>query len=726
MNDCSRTDDPRPSGRGGKARIAWVPLWISLAVLAGAVALHVVEPAFMTTLGNVAFDTFQKSHPRVYQPAPVRIVDIDDESLEKLGQWPWPRTRMAELVTRLHDQGAAAIAFDVLFAEPDRTSPSRIALLWPRAPGLAEALKPLPDHDTVFAGAVGKARVVTGFALTRKASEQRPPARPSRMVAAGDDPKPFLHRFAAAIPSLAEIESAALGNGALTFVAGADGIIRRVPLLLLAGDAIVPTLAAEALRVAQGAPNFIVKSSGASGEDRFGGHTGIVNVRIGALPVATDPRGEVWVHFSPPVAERYIPAWKVLAGEAPPHLIDGNIVFVGTSAKGLMDLRFNPLGGIIPGVEIHAQAVEQMIQGTSPTRPDWAKAAEVLFMVTMWAILIVLTGFLGALWSAAVAGTLVAGSVAASWYAFSEAAFLFNPLSPALAILGIYIACSVSRHIESERRQRWIRKAFASYVSPNLVQHLVENPNMLNLGGELRDCSFVFTDLAGFTSLMEKLEPAGAVSLLNEYLDAMIAIAFRHDGTLDRIVGDAVAIMFSAPVAQPDHARRAVACALEMKDFADGYAAAKQAEGIPFGITRIGVHTGTVLIGNFGGKTIFDYRALGDPVNTAARLESVNKHLGTHVCVSAATAAACPGFTGRPVGTLVLKGKSEGIDAFEPTTDAEHAYDAAFRSMAEGAPGAAEAFASIVREHPDDALAAFHLARLERGETGIVIHMSEK
>ena len=712
----------------GRRRFPWVPFWISLFVLVGAVVLHVLEPPFMTSLSNLAFDAFQKARPRAYQPAPVRIIDVDDESLEKLGQWPWPRTRMADLVNRLDAHGTAAIAFDVVFAEPDRTSPTRLAEQWPEAPGLAEALKRLPDHDAVFAGAVGGARVVTGFALTRKATKSAPPARPSRIVIAGDDAQPFLHRFDAAIASLPEIESAALGNGALVFVAGTDGIIRHVPLLVSAGEDIVPTLSAEALRVAQGAPNYIVKSSGASGEERFGGRTGIVNVRIGALPVATDPRGEVWIHFSRPVAERYIPAWKVLAGEVPANLLQGHIVFVGTSAKGLMDLRFSPLGGIIPGVEIHAQAVEQLIQGTYLTRPDWAKAAEVLFMAAMWVVLVALSAFLGALWSAVIAGFLVAASFAASWFAFTGSAFLFDPLSPALAVIGIYIACSLSRHVESERQQRWIRKAFASYVSPNLVEHLVDNPGMLNLGGELRECSFVFTDLAGFTSLMEKLEPARAVSLLNQYLDEMIAIAFRHDGTLDRIVGDAVAIMFSAPVTQSDHAPKAVACALEMKAFADRYAADRQAEEIPFGITRIGVHTGTVLVGNFGGKTIFDYRALGDPVNTASRLESVNKHLGTRICVSAATAAACPGFIGRPVGTLVLKGKSEGIAAFEPAPDAEAVtpYTEAFRRMAEGEPDAAGAFAAIVAGHPDDALAAFHLARLERGETGSVIHMSEK
>ena len=212
----------------------------------------------------------------------------------------------------------------------------------------------------------------------------------------------------------------------------------------------------------------------------------------------------------------------------------------------------------------------------------------------------------------------------------------------------------------------------------------------------------------------------------------MVGIAFRHDGTLDRIVGDAVAVMFSAPVLQPDHAARAVACALEMDEFAQGFAAEKRASGIPLGATRIGVHSGPVIVGNVGGRNVLDYRPLGDAINTAARLESLNKHLGTRVCVSGETARLCPGFTGRPVGTLVLKGKTEGVEVLEPLTRDEAAmpcvaaYLAAFRLLEAHDAGAHEAFLALSREAPDDPLVAFHLARLERGETGTLVVMGEK
>jgi adenylate cyclase len=265
------------------------------------------------------------------------------------------------------------------------------------------------------------------------------------------------------------------------------------------------------------------------------------------------------------------------------------------------------------------------------------------------------------------------------------------------------------------------------------VSYLVDNPDQLELGGHRRECSFVFTDLADFTRLMETLDPADSVTLLNEYLDNMIRIAFQHDGTLDRIVGDSVAIMFSAPLEQPDHRARALRCALDMDRFSSRHAAAANARGIPFGITRIGVHTGEVTVGNIGGATIFDYRALGDPVNTAARLETVNKQLGTRVCVSEATLAGCPDAVTRPVGRLVLKGKTQPLGVREPLTsetgepvapDAD--YQRAYDLLVHGDPGALAAFRALAAARPADGLVLFHLTRLQAGQSGDLIVFTEK
>jgi len=318
------------------------------------------------------------------------------------------------------------------------------------------------------------------------------------------------------------------------------------------------------------------------------------------------------------------------------------------------------------------------------------------------------------------------------WLAFVRHHLLLDSATPAIGLILTFVICSLVHHLTSEREQRWIKDAFSRYVSPNRVDFLVDNPDAMELGGRRQECSFIFTDLAGFTGLMEKIDPGEAVALLNAYLDEMIAIAFRHEGTLDRIVGDAVAIMFSAPVPQADHRRRAFACALEMDTFASRYSGELQAKGIPFGKTRIGVHGGEVIVGNFGGSNIFDYRALGDPVNTAARLESVNKHLGTRICISEFILADIPEATVRPVGRLVLKGKTQALGVYEPVVadGLQRApleeYAKAFQAMSEESSEAAERFAALAMSYPQDPLINLHHARLQDGAQGDRIVMSEK
>ena len=328
---------------------------------------------------------------------------------------------------------------------------------------------------------------------------------------------------------------------------------------------------------------------------------------------------------------------------------------------------------------------------------------------------------------------LLAALLLASWQSFIQQGYLLDPAGPGLVIGFAFAVTSLYRHRVSEREQRWIREAFSRYVSPNRVAYLLEHRDTLQLGGKRQSGSFIFTDLANFTSLMEAHDPAVMTSVLNEYLDGMIAIVFKHEGTLDRIIGDAVAAVFSAPVEQTDHAARAYRCALEMYAFSTHFAADCQQRGLPFGYTRIGVHTGEVIVGNFGGSSMFDYRALGDAVNTAARLESVNKHLGTRFCVSAATLASIPDAAVRPTARLILKGRHQALATFEPLpAAADHPqapladYLAAYQLMANDSPVAREQFAQLATNWPDDPLVALHHARLQAGERGDIIAMHEK
>jgi adenylate cyclase len=697
----------------------FAPLLISLLMLGLIAVLQAGEAGPFQTLRNLVFDAYQRWLPRVYEDVGVRIVDIDEESLQRLGQWPWPRPLVAELLERLQAAGARSIAFDVIFAEPDRTSPASVFAPWLDRPEVAHLVRELPDHDGELARAIEAAPVVTGFVLSNDKRDQREPAGKAGFALAGSGSLPRVRGFAGAIATLPSFEAVAAGNGALNFVPGVDGKIRRVPLLLRKGDRLLPTLAGEAVRVAAGARGYQVRTAG-------------LLMRIGSQRIPLTSTGEIWMHYTPPVADRFLPAWRVLSDDLEGEHLDGAIVLIGTSAIGLRDLRMDAVSRIVPGVEVHAQAVEQILAGRFLVRPDWALGGEILVASLTGLLVLSLVQFVGGFLGGAFALAAVGAAFTGSAYAFAELGLLLDPLSGSLGLLCVYLIGLLSRQLIIERQRRWVQRAFASYVSAQLVEHLVSHPDQLKLGGERRECSFLLTDLSGFTPLMEALDPGSLTALINDYLDGIVDIVFKHDGMVDRFVGDAVAVIFSAPVEQPDHRCRAVACARDLDRFTEDFKTARRAEGIPFGSTRIGVHSGEVIIGNFGGRRLLDYRALGDPINTTARLESANKQMGTRVCISAATAAGCPGFEGRPVGELLLKGKRKVLLAYEPVTsagvDAEQlaGYRRAYTLLAEHDPDARTAFADLVRCDRSDGLARFHLARLELGESGTRIVLAQK
>jgi adenylate cyclase len=311
--------------------------------------------------------------------------------------------------------------------------------------------------------------------------------------------------------------------------------------------------------------------------------------------------------------------------------------------------------------------------------------------------------------------------------------FLTKPID--FADLETTIAKTI-RHVdllrEARRRQLAAERAHASlsrYFSPNLAERLASATEDVDLGGQRREIASLFTDIAGFSTVVETLQPELLGPLLNDYLAGMTEIVFAHDGTLAKIVGDGMHVLFGAPGEQPDHAARAVACALALDDYAQSFREQWRARGITLGLTRIGVDAGPAIVGNFGGARFFDYTAYGDTINISARLEAVNKQLGTRICVSAQVAGRIDGFRARPVGDLVLRGRSEPIRAFEPLRPAPQEdvkaedYVRAFALMEAGDPGALAAFAAHVGRHPEDQLASFHLKRLLNGARGTLIAM---
>jgi adenylate cyclase len=335
-----------------------------LALVGGAVLLRYADPFFVRALRLIAFDNFQRLDPEPYDPnLPVRIVDIDEKSLSLIGQWPWPRTTVRDLLMELTSKGAAAVAFDVLFAEPDRTSLEVVVKQLPasEAAAITSAMAGRPSNDDLFAAALKDTPSVLSVVLGD--SGDTTVQSKAGFAVAGDDPRPFLLGFKGVSRNLEKFDDAARGIGAFNWVADRDQIVRRVTLMFRLYETLVPSLAAEALRIAQGASTYVLKASNASGETAFGQSTGLNHIRIGDVEVPTDAGGGVYLKFRHFNKAAYIPAWKVLAGDVSREDIEGRIILVGTSAPGLLDLRATPVDAAVPGIDIHVQLLEHLLTG---------------------------------------------------------------------------------------------------------------------------------------------------------------------------------------------------------------------------------------------------------------------------------------------------------------------------------------------------------------------------
>jgi adenylate cyclase len=650
--------------------------WLPLTLLLATALAHLVLPEEFDQLSSlVSLDVHQRIAPREPPPdTPVLIVDIDEAALKQIGQWPWPRTIMAQLVNKLHQAGAAVIAFDILFSEPDRTSPQMLtALLKERGVGEEEAtrmLASMEDPDEQFAKAIGDAPVVLGFDLAAAGGAGDPVVKAgfSWVGAAGANPLRFVRSFPEAVCALPVLQKAALGDGFVNQISDWDNLVRRVPLLLRFGDKAVPSLAAEALRVGLGASGFIGRYSGAQAAKSFGENTGLNAIKIGPLAVPTDAKGEVAVHYMRPRPRdsdpRYISAGKIIAGDFDAARVADRIVLVGSSAAGLNDLKATPISPDMPGVEIHAQLIEEILQQDFLFRPDWGTGAELLFGVFFGIIVILAIPLVGALPSAAVAGVAMIAAVAVSWYAFRNGQVLIDPVYPVAVIASVYLCGTLLNYRLTETRQREIREAFSRYMSPHYVAELARNPEKLKLGGEIRTVTIMFCDIRGFTTMSEGLTSAELGQLINEFLTPMTDIIMAHRGTIDKYIGDCIMAFWNAPLDDADHANNAVAAAQEMRERLVGLNEAWVAEGRPELHIGIGVNTGECSVGNFGSHQRFNYSLLGDPVNLSSRLEGLTKQYGVDLIIGEDTATLLddPGLI--ELDLVAVKGKTRAVRIF--------------------------------------------------------------
>lgn len=657
-----------------------------LAIVAGMIALRASDPFPVEAVRSIGFDLYQRLAPRPAGQFPVRVIDIDERSLAEVGQWPWSRNVLAELTDRLSGLGAAAIAYDFLFAEPDRTSPRRIAeTTGPSASATAIANpQALPDHDEEFAAALDRAPSVLAFSVSAAASGL--PDQPKAGVAiSGSDPTQAVLQMPAALMPLEKLRTAAHGMGAVNLVpVDTVDVVRRVPLVWSNGTTLFPALPIEALRVALGAGALVV-----NGEIADQSNQGYMSgIRVGEYEIPTSGDGLMRIYYGHDVPEARIPAWALLSDEyeslAPG--VAGHIVFVGTSAEGLLDIKSTALGEDVPGVAIHAQIIEQILSGQFLTRPSWIEAAEYYAFALVGLVIIAAILASGPLASLAIGVAFAVAGLGVSWMAFRNYGLLVDVSFPLGGGFAVYAAMIFFQFTITDADKRQIRRAFGHYVAPAVLTQ-IEKSERLALGGEERDLTIMFIDVRNFTTISEAMTPEALVAMLNRMFEALGAEITATQGTIDKFIGDAVMAFWNAPLDVERHPLRACEAALKARqemvrlNEMDAFglkAAGRRVQELRIGI---GIASGQALVGNMGLKTRFDYSCVGDVVNVASRVEGACKTLGYDIAVVDATKQGASELAFLEAGSLALKGKAEREPVFVLVGDAEMARSDGFAAL---------------------------------------------
>ncbi|NMA99713.1 MAG: adenylate/guanylate cyclase domain-containing protein [Phyllobacteriaceae bacterium] len=660
-------------------RRGWIAVLFGLAIIIALTLLRAADPYAVRVARETTFDLFQQIKPREAPPGlPIRIIDIDEPSLRSLGQWPWSRTMMAEIAQRLTDLGAAAIAFDLLFSEPDR---------------LGE------ENDAAFAQTIASAPVILSFAQSPRADETTL-APKAGVASVGENPLASVPKLGGVAEPLKMLADPAQGLAIASLDRDGSGVARRLPLLWQAGDATFPALAIEALRVAMGASTIVAMGSASPGMELL---------RVVDFSIPTGPGGDHWIYYRELDPGIYLPARELMADDyadlAP--LIEGHIVLIGTSASGLLDIRTSALGTAVPGVSIHAQIIEQVLTNTFLDRADWVAGLEALLFIGAGLLVILAVILTGPIIGLFVSLSAVAVLVASAWYAFAVHGLLIDPSFSLLGILVLYAAMAFFRFASTDADRRRVRRAFAHYVEPSLLTRIEADANLLKLGGDMRELTVMFSDVRNFSALAERTAPTDLVAILNRLFAALGAAIVKELGTIDKFMGDAVMAFWNAPAEVDRHALHACRAALGMRAAVEKLSEEGR-EPIAIGI---GIATGPALVGNMGFEQRFDYSCIGDTVNVASRIEGACKTVAYDILVTRPTADAAPELAYLEAGALQLKGMTDRDPILILVGDETLARSADFAALA-------QAHADLLRalSQQDDFTALLETCRSRAGK----------
>jgi adenylate cyclase len=596
--------------------------WMALVTLVLMVIIRLTDPSFVESVRLRYFDQLITSKGTTVSDK-VHVVNIDDEYIRQKGQFPFPRGQYSQLISDLYSRGAGLVVFNIYMPERDRFGQDS---------ELASTLKKFPV-------------VLPHTATHEKLNNKFEPFRPGVSVIGGTTENTGI-RYESIEPNIKEFNNSAAGIGIVNILPEIDGVTRRVPMVVRSGDRLYPSISLETLRVASGDPSFQVKVDDGR----------IQAVRIPQFgKITTDELGRIWIDASNKPMEH--------SASKLPKDFAGGIVIVGLTAKGLT----NPVamaGGASYPHYVQAAVLDTIVSGTNISRPEWATAVELLFMIVAVVISLFLTRYThGYIFGLALALFAYYGGIEL----FNRSQYLLDAVFPILTIVIVSFHGYIVKFLVELRQKLQIKKQFGTYLSPALVEKLQKNPELLVLGGESRELSIMFTDVRGFTTISEHYgaDVQGLTKIMNRYMTAMTAKILDNNGTLDKYIGDAQMAFWNAPVDDADHAKHAVKTALEMLGDLDAFNNEITKEGIPAFGMGLGINTGTVVVGNMGSSQRFDYTCLGDAVNLASRLEGQSKPYGVKLVLGSRTATLVKDeYEVCELDCIAVKGKKEGVKIY--------------------------------------------------------------
>ncbi len=636
------------------------------------------KPVLLSGLDNKIMDIMFRIRGAQPISKKVVIVDIDEKSLKKLGQWPWPRHILADLTLAIHNSGARAIGFDIVFPEADRTSPTRYLeklkpILEEHIP--KELFKKLMeshtmDHDIAFGNAVAQSRVILGYVFQLKndglKSDNQVPFPSARIHRVPENAAFESLSLIPAYRAILNIESVSMAasEGFFNVLTDDSGTVRRVPLLMEMNQILYPSLALETWRLGIEIPLVTIHTDNRIKSLR----TPVLGLSLGQTFIPTTSNGQIVVNHRGPVNTfPYISAKDLLPNRPHPGLKE-KFVLVGSSATGLFDLKATPFSSAMPRTEINATVIDNLIQG-DPFEYD------VFTEITVTYILILMGGFLLNL-ILSFSRPLVGGVGAllfflliftGNYYFFFLNNILIGMTFPLALFLILLILINILNYVREGRAKRYIQTVFSHHLAPEVVKSLVKNPKQLSLTGEQRELTVLFSDIQGFTSLSEKMDAMALGKFMNRYLTQMSRIIMKNKGTVDKFIGDTIIAFWGAPNDEPDHAGKAVQTALLMKEHLIKINRSFKEQGLPEIVIGIGINSGMMSVGNFGSYDRIDYTVMGDNVNLTSRLEGVNKTYGTTILVSEFTKEKLENrFSFNFVDRVRVPGRKQSVQIYEP------------------------------------------------------------